>query len=164
MRTNPVPILSATTVVLALLCLRPGAATAATLEDALSLAREAAHVVEGEVVAVESSWNAARTFISSVITVRVDAAHKGRLLPGTLRLRVPGGRVGDVGLTVSHTPLFDRGERVILLLDENPQAWFPFAGDELGKLTVVADAATGERRILELGVDPDRLLTPIRNR
>ena len=130
-----------TTVVLFLLvCITAGVAEAhqqhgqTTIAD---LTRNAALVVEGEVDAVSSKWNAARTQIHTTVRIFVTQYHKGGDGREVLEFRFLGGTVFDETLAIIGQPGFEVGENVLVFL--NPQweyADTPIVEMEHGKLTL----------------------------
>ncbi len=108
-------------------------------------------VVVGRVLRVTSDWNADRTQIYSFVDVAVDQTLKGALNQKTLRLRVLGGAVDEIGLFVPETPQFTPKEEMVLFLERNPQTLFPVVGLERGKLTVETVSATGQKLVTERG-------------
>ena len=126
------------------------------------LVERAGLVVVGQVLRVTSEWNAARTQIFSYVDLRVDQALKGALSQRTLRLRVLGGTVGDVGMFVPETPQFAPNEELVLFLERNPQTLFPVVGLEQGKLSVRTVPATGQKLVTERGASLDEYARRVR--
>lgn len=108
------------------------------------LTRRAAVIVEGDVTDVTSAWTPSRDRIYTTVTVRVSQVHKGALGGSTLNLRLLGGTVGDVTMSIVGQPGFEPDERVFLFLAPNfERREVPFVGSEEGKLRIAA-GATGD--------------------
>ena len=115
-------------------------------KDVEQLTQESDIIVMGEVRNMESRWNNDRTLIYTYVTVFVSEYIKDDL---TLKqsngngeqeivVRILGGEVGDIGLTVSDTPEFKEGEEVFLFLRKGNdlKASLNVAGLFQGKYTV----------------------------
>lgn len=100
--------------------LPPRSAQAQTLGLSPSeIARLSQTAVVGTVRALRAHWNPAHTLILTTVTVDVEHVLKG-VAGDTLSFEVQGGKVGNLGLTVSGAPTFRVGQRVILFLDDTP--------------------------------------------
>ena len=82
------------------------------LED---MAEKSVVVVHGTVLGSRAEWNASRSSIWTVYTVRGRRYLKG-FLGETFEFREPGGTVGDVGMFVAGAPEFQTDEEVLLFL------------------------------------------------
>jgi len=114
------------------------ARTALAIVEKLSLeelTRQASTILIGRVVGQTSRWNPEKTVIVTDVSVVVDGSLKGEA-PANFVLEVPGGIVGDLGLTVSDTPVFAPDETVILFLREPDFSGFRLVGWQQGKFTV----------------------------
>ncbi len=108
------------------------------------LTRRAAVIVEGEVTDVRSDWTPDRDRIYTTVTLRVSHVHKGNVPAATMSLRLLGGRVGDITMSIVGQPSFQSDEQVFLFLAPNfDRREIPFVGSEEGKLRVAA-GATGD--------------------
>ena len=116
-----------------------GASTELTRQEMAALA---SRIVVGEVTAVESFWNNARNNIHTVITLKVEADLKNPQTPAEIQIRVPGGRVGDIGQLVVGTSEFSLHERVIVFLNEG---FDEVIGQAQGKFSISQDAVVGTR-------------------
>lgn len=116
------------------------------------LTRQADSVLHGRVAATSAAWTADKRTIETEVTITVDAAWKGAApADRTLKLRVPGGEVGEVGVMVEHAPLFATGEDVVVFLEASPEGGLRVSADEQGKYTIVGDWIIGyEQRPLKL--------------
>ncbi len=113
-----------------------------TLEE---LTNRASTIVRGVVVRLKSHWDEDHAVIYTSVTISVTDHVKGRPEAEEIIIEVPGGIVGEIGMTVSDVPRFEKGEEVILFLEEYFQAlqvvgWFQ------GKYTIV-DNMVVEKRI-----------------
>lgn len=109
------------------------------------LTRRASVIVEGQVTAVNSTWNAAGTQIHTTVTMRVDTFHKGNLRQNQMQIRMLGGIVGNTTMVVLGQPTFAVNDRVMLFLKPNyDQHDVPFVGAHEGKFQVILDRATGQ--------------------
>ncbi len=72
----------------------------------------------GRVEKVNSHWNADGTMIFTTAEIRVEEPLKGDASPGqTVTVTCEGGEVGNMGLRVSDSATFTRGEKVIVFLE-----------------------------------------------
>jgi hypothetical protein len=117
------------------------------------LSRQSLKICEGEVVALESSWDAGRSRIFTAVSVRVSDSYTGASNdPQTIRLLLLGGTVGDVTLAVLGQPSFEMGERVFLFLSPSWNAGgYPVVAGEHGKFTVSTDPSNGAELLLNEG-------------
>ncbi len=109
------------------------------------MAQRAEHIVYGQVVSLESTWNAENTTIFTQVIVRVDEGWKGTLQQNaTVTLTVPGGEVDDIGIMSEHAPQFFFDEMVVLFLDTDERGQLRVAQDEQGKYTVAESFALNQ--------------------
>jgi hypothetical protein len=98
------------------------------------LVKKADTIVLGTVTQQASAWNAQYTAIYTDVTLAVERVLTG--LPGeVVTLRVPGGKVGGMGMGTSNEATFKVGERVIVCLDTNAVP-STVVGMQQGKFTV----------------------------
>jgi hypothetical protein len=101
------------------------------------LTRKADTIVLGTVTQQTSAWDAKYAAIYTDVTLEVE-----RVLTGPPRavvtLRVPGGRVGGMGMGTSNDATFRQGERVIVCLDTNAVP-STVVGMQQGRFTVEDD-------------------------
>jgi len=71
-------------------------------------------IVVGQVKEIESRWDPGET-IFTYVTIGVEQSEKGSS-GAEVTLRFPGGEVGEIGLWVSDSPVFQKGEKVKLFL------------------------------------------------
>jgi PKD repeat protein/uncharacterized protein (DUF779 family) len=94
------------------------------------LTEKAESIVIGKVSAQKSGWNDNHTQIFTTVTISVDEFLKGDDKSKTKTIKIPGGKVGDIGLTVVGAPIFTTGERTLLFLGANSEN--PTESDILG--------------------------------
>ena len=113
-----------------------------SIED---LARKADMMVLGTVIQQTSAWNAQYTAIHTDVTLAVERVLIGRQ-EGEVTLRVPGGRVGSMGMRTSIDAEFQDGQRVIVCLDTHTVP-STVVGMQQGKFEVRDNTVTraGER-------------------
>jgi len=100
------------------------------------LTRSALTIVEGEVDAVSSRWDAAHTQIHTTVRIFVHEYHKGGDGREVVEFRFLGGTVFDETLAVIGQPAFEVGEHVLLFLTPQWEAAdAPVVEMEHGKLT-----------------------------
>jgi hypothetical protein len=132
--------------------------------DLAELTATAEQVVVADVSKVESQWDPTHRNIFSTIEIRVQESWKGSPpSDGTIRLRQPGGSVGEIEMTVVGMPTFSVGERALLFLqharvvglgqgkrplrwDPTSKGWFAEPGDATG---VVRIGRHGQMRAAE---------------
>ena len=107
--------------------------------DVAALTRDARWVLEGRVLEAYSDWDPSRSRIYTYVTIRIDAQHKGRFPLGEIRLRVLGGEVGGISMTVPEGPSFRQDQDLVLFLGPNPQTWFPVVGLSQGLFAVTGE-------------------------
>ena len=74
-------------------------------------------IVVGDVVSVHAAWDPAHRSIYSTVEVNVQETWKGSPpVNGRISIRQPGGRVGEIELTVHGMPSFSTGESSLLFL------------------------------------------------
>ena len=91
-------------------------------------------IVLGTVLSRSSHWTSDAQIYTDVV-VAAEVAVKGEVSGGTLVVQVPGGVVGDMLMTVSDTPEFAAGERVLLFLNRNKDG-LEVTGRSAGKFSL----------------------------
>ncbi|NLG26977.1 MAG: matrixin family metalloprotease [Chloroflexi bacterium] len=136
-----------TVVVLALcvlsLAVAPGTRAMAAPYGLERLCDEAASVVWGEVVSVQSHWDDGRTGIASTVVLAVNQYLRGAGA-ATLNLEVEGGEIDGLGQWVEDAPRFAAGEEAVVFLDKRARV----LGGAQGKFTGVAG------RVVEAEMQP----------
>ena len=103
------------------------------------MAEKSVVVVHGTVLGSRAEWNASRSSIWTVYTVRAHRYLKG-FLGETLEFREPGGAVGNVGMFVAGAPEFQTDEEVLLFLwTDGRSRRYQCIGLEQGALRVRQD-------------------------
>lgn len=96
----------------------------------------------------ESFWNEDRTAILTRITLRVDETLLGSSDAET-EVIVPGGQVGNVIHQVSDMPVFTPGDEAVVFIERHAASGMNVVnGGAQGKLDVVTDRVTREKRVL----------------
>lgn len=80
------------------------------------LVNESEAIVIGRVKSVRCEWSLDRSLILSIVTVRVQEAMRGDLMPPEIILEIPGGTMGDISLKVSDMPGFHENEEILVFL------------------------------------------------
>ena len=94
------------------------------------------NVLRGVVTTQQSYWNNDRSFIYTIVKVRVEDQLKGDLGSSReIEVWLPGGEVDDMGLAVEHAAQFELGQDVFLFLKPSGDM-FDITGWEQGKFTV----------------------------
>ena len=84
--------------------------------DSATLIERSDRVIEGRVVALESFWNENGRVIVTEAVIRISETILGAPT-SELRVRVPGGTVGDFRVEASGFPKFAEGQHVLLFLE-----------------------------------------------
>jgi hypothetical protein len=81
------------------------------------LTRQAQAIVRGTVKDMRSEWDPDRRFIWTLVSISVSLSIKGDREAGQeVIVKIPGGVVGQVGQVTEDTPIFKKGEDVLLFL------------------------------------------------
>ena len=139
-----------------------GASTVLKLSDQ-DLVNQASLIVECNVTSMSGAWNPTHDQIFTLIDLQILNVIKGTAGP-TLQLRVLGGEVDSVGMSVVGAPTFAVGEHDILYIVANPQSMFPIVGFNQGKFTLETIPTTGEVRVVERDMSRDEFVRDIRSR
>ncbi len=108
------------------------------------MAVESFDVVEGTVIARESSWNAAKTHITTRVTIEVRESWAGKSARGErVVLNVEGGTVGEIMHKVEHQPVFGANETVLVFLESRPDGTLRCLHATQGKYTLAGDYVVG---------------------
>jgi hypothetical protein len=104
------------------------------------LTKQAQAIVRGKVKDMKSEWDPERRFIWTLVTITVSKHIKGDSLAGReVIVKIPGGVVGNIGQVTEDTPIFKKGEEVLLFI--NPEIYkgekvFRVTGKFQGKHTI----------------------------
>ena len=115
------------------------------------LIRESDVIVVGKVGALKSEWNADKSRIQTVVTIRVGETIKGEVDAGTLTVLIPGGEVDGVGEWYSHSVRFQDSEDVVVFAKRDPKGIMRVTGGEHGKFLVKEGRETGSKIIPNVG-------------
>lgn len=144
------------------------AASVVTYMDTETLVRLSPVIVSGAVVSVTPVEEGTDARLFTDVTLAVSRVFRGPAGVGRLRLRLPGGRLGDRESRVYGTPEFRVGESVIVFAQPSKAGWLTITGLFQGKISIQtvngvtfavrsegADAA--QVRVLPRGtVEPER--------
>ncbi len=164
MRTSypHLPVSLSIAVILSALLLGGNAtATTVVVVDTQSATNRASSVVLATVASQESRWNDARTKIYTYTELDVHEDFKGGKRGKRVRVRQPGGSVGNVACYVPGTATFRKGEKVLAFLRplKTDKTRFRVVGMAQGKYSVLKDG-TAVRELNGLhvvGADPERV-------
>jgi len=131
-------------------------------------------VIRGEVIDIVSQWTENRKAIFSIATIRVDEVVTGDYSKSTIEVSYDGGVVDGIGMKVSDTPSFNKGETVILFLSPDlklrkAQAYSVY-GRAQGKYLIDKDniarkrgfSIAGESEGMDNDLSADELIEKIR--
>lgn len=118
---------------------RPAFATVVAMSTA-ELTEASNLVVVGRVARTHAQWTPDHQRIVTLVAVLVDDVVKGQWGRRRIIVEHEGGEVGDMGLLVTDTPNFAKGERVVLFLtpsrEERGQTIHHVVGEVQGKYQV----------------------------
>jgi hypothetical protein len=120
------------------------------------LVRDAAVVVKGQVIQVNSFWNAEGTAIVSEAMVKVDEALLGRP-DSVVIVKTFGGEVNGYYVEAHGFPKFTLNEKVLLFLEAEHDGAARVAGYQQGQFRVIQDKAGVEYAIPALDLDANVL-------
>lgn len=107
------------------------------------LTNDAEVVVKGDVVDSKSYWSSDGKSIVTQVRVRYSEVIKGEVVSREFIVEHLGGMVGDLGMSVSDTSEFKKGEQVILFLNKGMSKVsgeaYNVTGRAQGKYTVGSD-------------------------
>ena len=122
-------------IVLSVIIIAVLAAVPVTASKVNRLDLEASHIVVGEVAAVEGYFGLNENgdrLIFSRVTLKAEKWLKGRA-ESLVSFSVEGGVVGDLGLMVSESPVFEKGEKVKAYLKRGPKGFDLLDKQEAGQ-------------------------------
>ena len=108
------------------------------------LVEDAQLIFEGKVTDVRCEWagQGAERVIVSYVTFEIEDALKGS--PGTnVTLRLLGGTIGNETITIADAPVFQKGDRDILFVENNGSQFIPLVGIMHGRFRVQPDGVSG---------------------
>ncbi len=110
------------------------------------LAAESDAVARVRCAGGESRWE--NGSIWTLTTFDVLETLKGNL-PGTITVRLPGGRSGHLTATVDGTPKFNSGAEAVLFLERSPAGGFTVAGWVEGTFRISRDPQSGAETVTQ---------------
>jgi len=114
------------------------------------MAAQADGVFIGNVLATQCVRSSARGAIQTLVTLEVQSEIKGRAdNDGTVRILVPGGRLGNKIEIVRGTPHFTPSEQVLIFLTSYPDGYYGVLGMAHGKFTLEQDSYRGTLHALQ---------------
>ena len=132
----------------ALLLAVGGAAKATTLArmSVAQMSHAAQAIVRARCVENSAGWDAGE--IWTFTSFQVQEAWQGSV-SGRIRVRLLGGRVGNLTSSVSGVPRFRSGEEVVLFLERTPRDDFSIVSWEQGTFRIRREAATGSESVTQ---------------
>jgi hypothetical protein len=105
-----------------------------TLED---LVRQADLIVVGRCEHVMSAWDESGKKIFTYVTILPERCLKEMDCPSPVRLRILGGTIDNVAMSIAGTPRFEVNEGVILFLKRSSDAYYQVLGLSQGKFSIM---------------------------
>ena len=115
--------------------------------DDEAMVNQAETVVTGTVTSMRSEWNKERTRIFTYITITPSNFLKSDGSPDEIVIKEPGGEVGEIGMFVEGSSVFEEGEEVLLFLKRGRKGFHRTVGLSQGKFSIQSDPVT-QRKIL----------------
>ena len=137
----------ATFLVVGVAGLSPVGATTMVSLSMEQLTQASSDIVEGQVASQISEWNAAHTQIVTITTFKVVQTLKGRAA-NNLRVRLLGGTVGHVTVTVPGQVTFRPKREYILFLEPADDATYHVVGMIQGAYPIYRDVTANEERVI----------------
>lgn len=108
------------------------------------LVEEAELIFQGKVIDVHCEWagEGAQRVIVSYVTFEIEEGIKGSPGP-TVTLRLIGGTIGNETIAIADAPVFQKGDRDILFVENNGRQFIPLVGIMYGRFRVQADGLSG---------------------
>lgn len=119
------------------------------------LVDEAQVIFEGTVTDVRGEWSGegAQRGIVSYVTFQIEDALKGS--PGTTyTLQMMGGTIGDETITIADAPVFKKGDRDILFVENNGRQFIPLVGIMYGRFRLKPDSVAGSEIVTDHAGQP----------
>lgn len=115
------------------------------------LAQQSDVVAVARVSGVRSEWNEDKSRIQTRVTLAVEQGIKGAAAEESITILTPGGEVEGVGELYTHMPQFKENEEVLVFASKDAKGNLRVTSGASGKFTVEKDAATGAKRVQNLG-------------
>lgn len=108
------------------------------------LTRASSMVIRGEVLDVDAHWGQGSRTIYTSATIIITDTIKGNGTQKKIKVRYKGGEIGNIGLKVSDTSRFIKGEKVLLFLKseeivKGKVISYKMTGKAQGKYTIDKD-------------------------
>jgi len=139
-------------------------------KDVEQLTHEADLILVGKVKSMRSQWNSERTLIHTYATVSISKYVKkssqvhwwDESMEKEVVVRILGGEVDSLRLTVSDTPEFEEGEEVFLFLRirTDGEPFLKVAGLFQGKYTI--ENGTAKNKVLGLEIPVEQFTSHVR--
>ena len=124
----------------------------ATMVKTLSeddMVNKAEKIIIGTCKSVRSEWNPEGTKIVTYITIIPKDSLKSDETAEEIIIKQPGGEVGEVGMIVHGTSVFEQGEEVFLFLKRGSQQVHRVVGLSQGKYSIKADPISGRKTLIK---------------
>jgi hypothetical protein len=113
------------------------------------MTNQAKTIVTGRVLATKSEWNEERTKIYTYITISTQTFLKGDDQPQEMVIKKLGGEVGDIGMLVEGTSVFEEGEEVLLFLRKGRKGFHRILGFSQGKFSIETDPVSQRKMLIK---------------
>jgi len=111
-------------------------------------------VLYGKCKKIKCEWNENRSAIYTYVTIAPEGYIKGNL-GSEVVVAVPGGRVDNILVEVSETPIFVEDEEVVAFICKSPKGRNLITGGYQGKIKIEKDPITGERSVIDQDFDEE---------
>ncbi len=130
---------------------RLASATTVVRMELPEIVQKSDRIVEAVVESVESRWDAGRKLAFTYVTLRVAEDFKGT--GSTVTLKLLGGTVGALTVSVPGMPRFTPKERAIVFLRRQPDVTYDLVGLNQGVYEIAGEFAVSDLSGVEL-IDP----------
>lgn len=111
------------------------------------LTTQAQAIIIGKVTSITSEWNEDQTKIFTYVTIVPQDFIKGNDTSSEITVKKIGGKVGNIGMLVHGTSVYEEDEEVLLFLGEKLNGSRTVIGLSQGKFSIKSDP-TSQRKIL----------------
>lgn len=115
-------------------------------------------IVRGKVLSVTCQFDDQAGRVFTYVRLRVREVLKGQGVDKEIVLKQEGGQAGSRGSIIFGTPVFEKGEKVLLYLDTWRDGSLRVYQMFLGKFSIVTDPATGEQVVSRVAPDKNTSL------
>ncbi|VAX26284.1 hypothetical protein MNBD_IGNAVI01-40 [hydrothermal vent metagenome] len=98
-----------------------------------NLANRADIIIIGTVKEINYKWNEDKTSIWTFVRIDIEENIKGVKIQNGITIRVLGGEIGNIGMKVSNSPLFEVNRRYLCFLQKDSNETFAVSDWEAGK-------------------------------